>query len=223
MYLDPNTGSITLSAKDDTYLKTGGSSDLVEKLFSDWTFNKVHTSNPVKVDVENSKSISSDTKLKDIKDKTFTPGELNILDGNGDIVETITLGTDDTIGNFATEIQDYFNLDINTLGQVIISAKNDGYTLVSSDSDPSNVLEVLGINPADFASTITYTSEKIEAYTESGALENITEETKLSDLGVTASGNFQINGTNININKELYLARKLNNALYEKAFNHFIV
>ena len=186
--IDEN-GSISVGAYNNTYLATsalaGDNSNIVSTLFAQWDFVNIYKSNHLDVPKDEIRSITRDTKLKDINEGTYKAGYITVVkDG---VKTNISLTADDTVGTLMDELALYgFESVINDKGQLMI--KNTGDSLLQNYSDASkasNALNLLGIDLNNWINTNTYESGSLNVIKTSTFNSAATRDTLLSQLGVT--------------------------------------
>ena len=185
--IDQN-GSISVGAYNNTYLATsatsGANSNIVSTLFAEWDFVNIYTSNGLTIPTDVIKAVTRDTKLADINEGTYVDGCITVVhDG---IQTNISLTADDTIGTLIDELALYgFNSVINNSGQLIIKSDGDSTLKEYTGADKaSNLLDLLGINSANWVLTNSYSNNDTKTYEVITSHINATDDTLLSELDI---------------------------------------
>jgi len=185
--IDQN-GSISVGAYNNTYLATsatsGANSNIVSTLFAEWDFVNIYTSNGITIPKDVIKAVTRDTKLADINEGTYVDGCITVVhDG---IQTNISLTADDTIGTLIDELALYgFNSVINNSGQLIIKSDGDSTLKEYTGADKaSNLLDLLGINSANWVLTNSYSNNDTKTYEVITSHINATDDTLLSELDI---------------------------------------
>lgn len=200
--IDEN-GSIAVNGYNNTYMATSAladdNSNVVEKLFTEWNFVNIYTSNGLDIPQDVEHAITKNTKLANINvangQDSYKEGYITVIkDG---VKTNITLTSDDTVGTLMDELALYgFESVINDKGQLIIKNTGDSKLEAPSkgaDADPkaSNILDILGIENSNWINTNNYKSDSFKVEKTTTADASATRDTKLSELGVS-TGEYNI-------------------------------
>ena len=178
-------GSISLSAYNNTYLAESefadGNSNIVSKLFTDWDFSNIYTSNKLEVSKDIVKSVTEETKLSDINEGTYQAGTITVVK---DGVETdILLDADDTVGDLFEKLSSYgFDCSVTSNGQIVIS-NDENYTI--KDSSGSNIFDIAGIDSSGWNQDNSYVTGDLSSVKISTLDAAATKDTLLSLFGVS--------------------------------------
>ena len=181
-----SNGQITLSSsQSNTYLETAegaeGYSNIVDTLFSSWSYGNVYVSRAVDVTNISTSNMTAATRLKDIDQGTYQAGKF-VVDRNG-VETTLELGENATVEDFMSAIRAYgFTSYINN-GRIVV--ENDGVATLKDYSTPSertNVVSLLGIDTSAWEQPGYYIGSEQTTTNYHTELRAATRDTKLSDL-----------------------------------------
>ena len=182
------SGAISVSGHNDSYLETSsfalGNSNIVNRLFSEWHFENVYTSNGIDVPQPETVAITRSTELRDINgSEAYQDGYITVI-RNG-VQTNISLTQSDTVGTLIDELALYgFDSVINENGQLIIRNTGDSRLQEYSGSEQkSNILKILGTE--NWISTYNYEGSALGVTTTSTNSVSATRNTALSELGVS--------------------------------------
>ena len=177
-----SNGAISVSANGNAYIEDN-SSNIASKLFGTWKFNNSYTSGILNTTTPVTQTITENTKL----------GNINVQDGyitvlNGGVKTNVSISSNATIGDFIDQLKLYgFDAVLNDQGQLIVKASGNSTLQDYSGPDPaSNILQILGLENADWINSKIYQSGNVDVIEKTTMTTAATEDTKLSDLGVTA-------------------------------------
>lgn len=178
-----SNGAITLSLSGDLPL-SDGTGNIVEKLFGDQRFvSNTYTSDQLGVSNADTQAINRNTNLGDIDG--FTEGYITVQkDG---VFYYVSLSASDTVGTLVDQLALYgFDTVISGSGALTIRANGNNalYTYTGAQT-ASNILDLLGIESANWAVTNTYSGKVNDVVTRTTTIVDATRDTLLSDLGVT--------------------------------------
>ena len=202
-------GQITLNTtNDNTYLvKANGAegySNIVDTVFSSWTFGNIYVSGGMDVTETETNRITRDTKMIEL----FGPGKngwLNVINTQTNEIKRTQIKTtlDNTVGDFMDELSMYgFTSYINYAGQLVIS--NDGYNTLEYSRGNFDPIESFGLDTSAWEEPGYYTGSAQTATTYSTVLEAATRSTTLAnlrdaegnELGIT-TGNYLIHSNGV--------------------------
>ena len=176
-------GQITLNTtNDDTYLVNSngaeGYSNLVDTVFSSWTFGNIYTSGAMDVTETETLRVTRNTRLRDIDQGTYSASVIRIFNSpNNNPEGIINLSNIATVGDLMDELLMYgFN---SSISNGIVSIRNDGYHYVRT---AGNVFELLGIDISAWKEPGYYTGSAQTATTYNTVLEAATRSTTLANL-----------------------------------------
>lgn len=182
-------GSISLSSSGNSYLASsslaGENSNIVSKLFNNYEFMKSYASDKLEITKSQTKAITRDTKLSDINEGTFEDGYITVVkDG---VNTNVSFSSDDTVGTFIDKLALYgFNTVINGNGQLVMnSTGNSELANYTGAGKASNILNILGVNEANWIKTNRYESDSLGVVNKSTVEASATRDTLLSELGVS--------------------------------------
>ena len=183
-------GTISIKADGNTYIETantaGANSNVVDKLFSDYSFNSTYTSNCLNTSKTTTETATHDTKLSDVKNFTFQEGYITVVkDG---VTTDVYLSSEETVGSLINELALYgINASLKANGQLAINA--NGSNVIKEYTGPgqaSNLLDLMDIeDDSDWTVLNNYNSSPVEVIDITTTDVAATRETLLSDLGVT--------------------------------------
>ena len=192
-----SNGQITLNtSNDDTYLVrangVSGYSNIVDELFTSWTFGNIYNSDRMDVTDINTSNINSRTRLRDIDQGTYEAGKIVVSSAiNGDSI--IELSENSTVGDFISALSYHgFNSYIDN-GRLVV--RNDGYTTLKNYSIPSeasNIISLLGLDTSPWEQPGHYEGLAQSVTSSTTSVLAATTETKLSDLEDSLGNNLDI-------------------------------
>lgn len=194
-----SNGEISIGGLHESYLATSASaapnSNIIDKLFAQWNFVNIYTSNNLTQPEDITVASSRSTKLANINEGSFQDGFISIIH-NG-IRTDIKICENDTIGTLLDELALFgFSSTINDFGQLIIkSSGNSLLQLYSGPEQASNALDLLGINISGWIQTNSYQAAPVDVIKSATETVAATRNTQLDNLGITTGEyNVFVNG-----------------------------